>query len=267
MAIVLENLEFGYDGKPVISKADVTFAEGNVHLILGRTGSGKTTLALLMAGLLKPTGGRILVDGVQPTDLKFDRRWLQLAFQFPEAQIFESTVEREIAFGLKNFGVGISDRLRWACGCVGIGEDLLKRDPVTLSFGERRRVALASVIALQPRYLVLDEPLAGLDWIGRHQLVNTIDRLSREGMTILILTHETDMIGEIGDTVTTLENGQLSRCLKIRDFLAQEPHDSWLVPDHISLLRRIASAGIEADHSAVRIDEVAKAIVSAVRSD
>ncbi len=267
MAIVLENLSFAYAQDEIISKASLIFLEGKIHLVIGLNGSGKTTLALLLAGVLTPTAGSIWVDGQDPSSRIFDRSKLQLAFQFPEAQIFESTVEAEISFALANFGLSGSDlkeRLMWACTSVGLPRELLTRDPAKLSFGERRRVALASVIAIRPKYLILDEPFAGLDWKGRSYLVKLVADLASSGMTILILTHEVDVVGEIGDTITLLEGAKLSECLSPRDFFALHSEDSWYIPDHIRVQRYLASIGFLAEATFVRIDEVSEAIAETI---
>jgi energy-coupling factor transport system ATP-binding protein len=202
MSIVVRDLGFSYFDRTVIGGADAEFRPGLIHLLLGATGSGKTTLALLLAGLLKPKQGSVAVDGCDPASDKFERSRLQLAFQFPEAQIFESVVEREIEYGLRNFGFSreeASARRDWAADCVGLSRRLLSKDPAEISFGERRKTALASAIALKPAYLILDEPLAGLDWQGRTSLVATLLRLKGEGLTTLVLTHEADLIAELGD--------------------------------------------------------------------
>jgi energy-coupling factor transport system ATP-binding protein len=243
--IAIENLTVGYFGRPVLAGVSATFAEGMVHIVLGSTGSGKTTLALAVAGLIEPRDGSVSVDGVKPASRGFDRRKLQLAFQFPEVQMFESTVEREIDYGLKNFGFlpgEIAERRAWAAARVGLPAALLPRDPAGLSFGERRRVALASVIALKPRYLILDEPLAGLDWRGRAHLVATLSDLKDEGLTTLVLTHESDLLGEIGETVTVLARGKLLAQSTPEVFLSgSEASD--LLPDFAAVLRKVRTRG------------------------
>jgi energy-coupling factor transporter ATP-binding protein EcfA2 len=247
--IIVEDLEFGYSDQPVLNAANAAFEESLIHLVLGATGSGKTTLALMMVGLLEPRRGSVSVDGVNPASRALDRRTLQLAFQFPEAQMFESTVEREIEYGLRNFGFNgaeTSQRRRWAMECLDISEGLLARDPARLSFGERRRVALASVVALRPKYLILDEPLAGLDWYGRRHLVETLRRLKADGLTTLVFTHESDLVGETGDTVTAVFQGRILAPAAPEAFLASAEMPD-LLPDYAAVLQKVkALSGLPA---------------------
>jgi energy-coupling factor transport system ATP-binding protein len=264
---VIEDLSFSYFDHPVLQGASLRLDEGLVHLVLGCAGSGKTTLALIVAGLLRPSQGAVLVDGSDPASRDFDRSRVQLAFQFPENQIFESTVEREIEYGLRNFGVAsheIGPRCEWALECVGLSSHMLPRDPGRLSFGERRRVALASVIALRPKYLLLDEPLAGLDWRGRRQLVQAILRLRDKQVSTVILTHETDVVAELGDTISVLVKGGLSGPLNAQEYLYSDDLSDHLLPDFMVAVRRIQSAGFKMEGKPRRVADVAKGLIEAL---
>jgi energy-coupling factor transport system ATP-binding protein len=268
LAVVLERVSFSYFDDIILDGVDTSFAEQQVHLLLGPTGSGKTTLALMMAGLLKPQRGSVLVDDADPASKTFERSRVQLAFQFPESQIFETTVEKEIEYGLRNFGhepASIHERCRWALDCVGLAEEILPREPNALSFGECRKVALASVIAVKPRYLILDEPLAGLDWFARRSLVTTIERLRSEGLATLVLTHESDLLGEIGDTVTVVARKKVSRPLPVGEFLSGTTGpDEDLVPDFIRVLSRINRAALRTASAPRRPEDVAAVIASII---
>jgi energy-coupling factor transport system ATP-binding protein len=268
LPIVVEDLGFSYFEGCVLSSVNLTLPEDLVHLILGATGSGKTTLALLLAGVLKPETGSVRIDGSDPASGAFERSRVQLAFQFPESQIFESSVEREIGYGLKNFGLTFSEikqRSKWALECIGLADDMLPRDPSDLSFGERRRVALASVIAVRPKYLILDEPLAGLDWHGRRSLIQTIHKLRDQGVSTVILTHETEVVAEIGDMVSTVIGGEVSGPLSAAEFLYSESEpSSILLPDFVVALRKIQSAGFRIDAKPRRVEDVARAVVAAL---
>jgi len=250
LPIEIRGVSFSYLDQPVLKNVTAVFEEGLVHLLLGATGTGKTTLALLMAGLAKPDSGSVLVDGRDPASRSFERRTLQLAFQFPEVQIFETSVASEIEYGLKNFGFPPADSARWrswAMECVGLSEDLLEREPASLSFGERRKLALASVVALRPKYLLLDEPLAGLDWHGRRHLVETISRLKSEGLTTLILTHEADLVAEIGDTVALFDQGVILGPMRPEEFLNSAPANTGLLPDFVQAARKMQAGAQKGD--------------------
>ena len=264
MAIVIDRIGYSYFDAPVLGDVSITLEASRVHLLVGPTGSGKTTLALIMAGLLRPQQGTVLVDGTDPASKQFDRSMMQLAFQFPEAQIFEMTVEKELAYGLRNFGHD-PDATRqmslWALGRVGLTEKMLTRDPASLSFGERRKVALASVIAVKPRYLILDEPFAGLDWYGRHSLVETVSALRSEGIATVILTHETDVVGDLGDTVTVVRDGTVQGRGSAAEFLYQDMRlDDGLLPDFARALPLLAEAGHEFAGKPRSVAGVAEAI-------
>jgi energy-coupling factor transport system ATP-binding protein len=291
MPIVIRGAGFSYFERVVLERVDLTVEEGSVHLVVGSTGCGKTTLALIIAGLVKPTTGEVLVDGTEPASPKFDRSLLQLAFQFPEAQIFENTVEKEIEYGPRNFGLApdaVRERRRWAMQCVGLSEAFLGRDPSSLSFGERRKVALAGVIAVRPRYLILDEPLAGLDWHGRRHLVDTIAKLKSEGVATLVLTHETDLMSEIGDRVAVLDRGRLTDEVAPEHLLSASlamPADhafdpatgigaapggegrapAWLLPDYLVAAGILRAKGWPVATGSRSVEELAQSLARALR--
>ncbi|MFH1312708.1 MAG: ABC transporter ATP-binding protein [Candidatus Eisenbacteria bacterium] len=269
MSVVLEDVSFAYFEDDVLCNVNITLAKGLVHLLFGRTGSGKTTLALVLAGLLKPRCGSVRIDGSDPAAKDFERSRVQLAFQFPESQIFEMTVEKELEYGLRNFGFDpgeIIERRDWALECVGLPSEMLPRDPGKLSFGERRKLALASIIALKPEYLMLDEPLAGLDWRGRQNLIDAIKNLNDQGLTTIILTHETDIISEIGDTVTIAAEKTVTGPLGTDDFLHPEHEpDHDLLPEYILALRAIRGAGLPVRGKPRRVRDTATAIAESLR--
>lgn len=269
MAIEIRSLTYSYFDEPVLGHIDMVLGEGQIHILLGPNGSGKTTLGLAIAGVIVPGMGSVRVDGEDPASNDFDRSRVQLAFQFPEEQMFEVTVEAEIAFGLKNFGVGpaeAKERSEWALGCVGLSADMLRRAPDELSYGEMRKVALASVIALRPRYLILDEPLAGLDWKSRRGLIESLEALKTEGVTTLVLTHEPDLPAEIGDTVSLLVDGLLeSGPTPTAEFFypaggRADEVDFEYLPDIVRVLRGLRRSGVPVSGRPVREAAIINAI-------
>lgn len=270
MAIEVHNLTYSYFDEAVLQHVDMVLGEMKVHILLGPNGSGKTTLGLVMAGVITGSTGTVRIDGEDPASSKFDRSCVQLAFQFPEEQMFETTVEAEIAFGLKNFGLGpVESRRRseWALDCVGLPSSMLTRAPDELSYGEMRKVALASVIALRPRYLILDEPLAGLDWRSRRSVIGSLEVLKREGVTTLVLTHEPDLAAEVGDTVSLLIGGLLeSGPVPTDEFFYQAAArgsdvDFEYLPDTIRVLRGLRRSGVKVPGQPIREADIIEALL------
>lgn len=223
MSIVVEHLTHIYmPGTPFEKKAlsDVSFeiASGEFIGLIGHTGSGKSTLIQHLNGLLKPTSGAVIIDGQnladKSTDIKSIRRKVGLMFQYPEHQLFEETIYKDIAFGPINMGVPeqqVPERVRRAMESVGLDYDELKdRSPFELSGGQRRRVALAGVLAIEPQILILDEPTAGLDPIGREALLKQLQRLQREkGLTIIMVSHSMEDVSRLSDRIMVMNEGRL----------------------------------------------------------
>ena len=224
MPITVTNLTCVYGaGTPFETTAlrdvSVTVENGSFVGILGRTGCGKSTLIQIMADLLTPTAGTVMLDGQDIHARRYDRSILRrkvgIVFQYPECQLFETTVEKDVAFGLKHSGLSAAEkqaRVRWALETVGISfEKIHDQPPMGLSGGEKRRVAIAGVLATRPEYLILDEPIAGLDPLGREAFLQLITELNRDGMTILMVSHNADCLGAYAQRLLVLEGGQLMR--------------------------------------------------------
>ncbi|MCR5833223.1 MAG: energy-coupling factor transporter ATPase [Selenomonadaceae bacterium] len=211
--------------KTALKNISFEVAEGEVLAIAGHTGSGKSTLIQLVAGLIDLTGGSIEIDGLKVTDKKI-RRLIGIVFQYPEQQLFEETVESDIAFAPKNFGLSeeeISARVNEAMRQVGLSDELKKVSPFELSGGQRRRVAIAGILALKPKYLILDEPTAGLDPLAKENLLSEIfGAIKKSGVTIILVSHNMDDIARFADRVIVLAHGEILFNGKPRDLFARE---------------------------------------------
>lgn len=223
MGIILDNVSYTYqEGTPFASAAlsdvSLTIEDGSYTAIIGHTGSGKSTILQLLNGLLVPTEGSVRVFDTLITSTSVNkqirqiRKQVGLVFQFAENQIFEETVLKDVAFGPQNFGVSVEEAeaiAREKLALVGIDESLFERSPFELSGGQMRRVAIAGILAMEPRILVLDEPTAGLDPIGRKELMALFKKLHQDGITIVLVTHLMDDVAEFADQVYVMEKGKL----------------------------------------------------------
>lgn len=200
-----------------ISDINLTIGENEFIAIIGHTGSGKSTLISHMNGLIQPTSGTVTVDGMDLADKslrKMARAAVGMAFQYPEYQLFEETVERDIAFGPKNMGLSdeeIKTRVMDSMAFVGLDyAKFAEKSPFDLSGGEKRRAALAGIIAMRPKYLVLDEPMAGLDPMGRKTIISTICKL-REALhcSIVLVSHSMDDVASVAERIIVLDHGRI----------------------------------------------------------
>jgi energy-coupling factor transport system ATP-binding protein len=223
MSIRIEGLTHTYmPGTPfqatAIHDIDLTVGDGDFLGLIGHTGSGKTTLVMHMNALLKPTAGRVLVDGQDIHDKAYDRREVRrrvgLVFQYPEYQLFEETVAKDVAFGPKNLGLSAAeaaDQAREAIERVGLSfDEIAERSPFDLSGGQMRRVAIAGVLAMRPGTLVLDEPTAGLDPAGRRDILALVARLHAEGVTVIMVSHSMEDIAQLATRIAVMNGGRLA---------------------------------------------------------
>ena len=219
----VKNLNYIYSvGTPFEHKAldNISFSvePGEFIGIIGHTGSGKSTLMQQLNGLLKPTSGQVLLDGVDIwSDKKLTRQArfrVGLVFQYPEYQLFEETVYRDIAFGPKNMGLSeqeIDRRVREAAGFVGLTPEQLEVSPFDLSGGQKRRVAIAGVIAMEPEVLILDEPTAGLDPVGRSEILGNIEAYRRaRNATIMMVSHSMEDVARLTDRLLVMNGSRLA---------------------------------------------------------
>lgn len=203
--------------KTAVDHVDLEIEEGEMIGVMGHTGSGKSTLIQHFNGLLRPTSGRVLLDGKDIWEKKENIRNVRfkvgLVFQYPEHQIFEETVFKDIAFGPKNMGLDekeISRRVHETAESIGLSEELLERSPFELSGGQKRRVAIAGVMAMEPRILILDEPTAGLDPAGRDKILGLIkDYHKKTKKTILIVSHSMEDIAGFADKILVMNKSRL----------------------------------------------------------
>lgn len=201
---------------------NIEIKEGSFTAIVGRTGCGKSTLVSHINALLNPSEGEVIIDEfVNSADkkkrtkkLKDLRKKVGLVFQFPEYQLFEETVEKDVAFGPKNFGMKEEDALKAAHEAlleVGLNEGFFKRSPFELSGGEKRRVSIAGILACKPNYLVVDEPTAGLDPLGSKDMMDLFEKVHQAGTTIILVTHDMNLVLNYCDSVIVMDNGEVAK--------------------------------------------------------
>ena len=240
-----------------LSDICMTIADGEFLGIIGHTGSGKSTLVQHLNGLLKPTAGQVLVDGEDLNGEHVNRRALRqrigLVFQYPEYQLFEETVAKDIAFGPKNQGLPkeeISERVRYAMDCVHLDyEKYSERSPFELSGGQMRRVAIAGVLAMKPAVLILDEPTAGLDPRGRDRILTMLEELHRrENTTIVMVSHSMDDMARLATRLVVMAEGKILAAGTPREIFAQEEmmvSAGLGVPEAARLCRALRDKGLD----------------------
>jgi energy-coupling factor transport system ATP-binding protein len=269
-------------GTPLETRAldgiDLDVAEGAVLALVGATGSGKTTLLQHVAGLLQPEAGHVLVKGRDIQTLGADRwilRWqVGMLFQRPEEQLFETYVGDDVAFGPRKLGLQaaqVREWVRWAMDTVGLPfADFKDRFTQSLSGGERRKAALAGVLAMRPEILLLDEPTAGLDPRARRELLDTLRRLNRhEGMTLLIATHAMEDVAALADRMVILDAGRVAAQGPPRRLFAQPDlmaAHSLAVPEITALMHRLSEGRREMPGAILTVEEALQVLALCMRS-
>ena len=220
--IEIKNLSHAYRNADTliyaVKNVNLLLERGKISCIIGHTGSGKSTLIQHLNGLLKPTEGEVLLDGknIYGKDIKMKdvRRKVGIVFQYPEYQLFEETVYKDIAFAPKNYGLNedeIKERVYAAAKTVGLKEKHMQKSPFELSGGQKRRVAIAGVLAMEPEMLVLDEPAAGLDPFGREKILYEIEKIRAErGLGVVLVSHSMEDVAKHADKVCVMHNGELT---------------------------------------------------------
>ena len=287
MSIEIKNVTYTYMPKTpfertALKDVDLVIEEGSFTAIAGHTGSGKSTLVQHLNGLLEPTSGQVLVDGVdlngkgsksEKLAARDARRKVGMVFQYAEHQLFEETIFADIAFAPRNLGLAEEDveaRVKEAMSLVGLGyEEFKDKSPFQLSGGQMRRVAIAGILAMQPKYLVLDEPTAGLDAAGKNKLIQEILQLhEKKHITMIFVSHNMDDIACLADKVLFMNQGRVllydtpARAFQAKDTL----QEAGLCPPQImSFLEDLRDAGIPVDTNALTVEEGIANIMKAVK--
>ena len=260
--------------RSAVDGVELDIMPGEFLGVIGHTGSGKSTLIQHLNGLLKPTQGHIYLNGkdiwADPKQIRQVRFQVGLVFQYPEYQLFEETVYKDIAFGPGNMGLDkeeIDRRVRESARMVGLAEELLEKSPFDLSGGQKRRVAIAGVIAMEPACIVLDEATAMLDPIGRQEVLSAVHKLNREkGITVVLITHHMNEAEE-ADRVIVMDDGRIALDGTPKEVFTQvEPLRTMglTVPDTVDLLDRLRKDGLDVPLDALTVDECAAAITAAL---
>jgi energy-coupling factor transport system ATP-binding protein len=279
----LKNVCYTYGtGTPFEKKAvnDVSFSvnKGELIGIIGHTGSGKSTLVQMLNGLMKPTSGQVLLDGVdiwdKPKEIRKIRFKVGMVFQYPEYQLFEETVYKDIAFGPTNKGLSaeeIDKEVRRAARFTGLKDDLLDKSPFDLSGGEKRRAAIAGVIAMDPDVLVLDEPTAGLDPMGRDVLLSQIIRYHKERQnTVLLVSHSMEDIARVADRIVVMNKSQLVMFDETQKIFARGDELEKIglrIPQITKIMSQLRKRGVDVPEGILTVDAAVNYLLPLIKKE
>ncbi|WP_298839865.1 energy-coupling factor transporter ATPase [Clostridium sp.] len=284
MSIKIENLTYIYMPKTPFEKkaiddVSLEIKQGEFVALIGHTGSGKSTLIQHINGLLKPTSGAILVDDIDITKKKMKltsiRKKVGLVFQYPEYQLFEETIEKDISFGPKNLGLDndeINRRVQRAMKIVGLDyEEYKDKSPFEISGGQKRRVAIAGVVAMEPRVLILDEPTAGLDPKGRDDILNKIVELYKaNNMTIILVSHSMEDVAKVANRILVMDKG---KCIldgtpeKIFREIDTLESVGLAVPQVTYLIRELRNKGFDLSQDIFTIEKAKQELLKILKKD
>lgn len=279
--IKLENVNYIYergmpDERQALFDINLEIPDGAVTAIIGHTGSGKSTLIQLLNALEKPSSGSINVNGTEVcaknADIRGLRQRVGLVFQYPEQQLFEETVYKDIAFGPKNMGLSddeIDKRVREAARLAGVNEKYMNRSPFDLSGGQKRRAAIAGVLAMEPEALILDEPAAGLDPRGRDGILSEIKKLHEEKpeMIIIFVSHSMEDVAKTAEHIVVMNNGRIAMTGGVKEVFSRgrELEEMGLsVPQITKLCARLSSAGINIEQGIFTVEEAVEKLAAAM---
>ena len=259
--------------KVAVDNINLEISKGQFVGLIGHTGSGKSTLIQHLNGLLKPTAGRVLYDGEDINASKTATREVRfkvgLVFQYPEYQLFEETVYKDIAFGPKNMKLSaeeIDECVREAARFVGVTEDLFDKSPLEISGGQKRRVAIAGVIAMRPGVLILDEPTAGLDPAGRESILDNIGEYHKANKgTIILVTHSMEDVARMADRLIVLKNGKVNMDDVPAEVFSHADELKGMglsVPDATSIAMRLRELGVPIEGGVFTIEQLQSAILT-----
>lgn len=281
MSIKLENVSYIYEKNSAYSTEalkDVSLEinDGEFIGMIGHTGSGKSTLIQLFNALLRPSSGTILYDGKDIWNNDFNRRELRfnvgLVFQYPEYQLFETTVLKDVCFGPKNKGLSEDEcieRAKEALKAVGMSEEFYSRSPLEMSGGQKRRAAIAGVLAMDPKVLILDEPCAGLDPKGKRDILDMLSALRRDkGMTIILVSHSMEDVAGYADRLIVMSNGTKAYDGTVKEVFSKYKELEKIglaAPQVTYVMNGLKSRGLDVDTSAVTIEEAKQSILNALR--
>jgi energy-coupling factor transport system ATP-binding protein len=279
----LKNVCYTYGtGTPFEKKAvnDVSFSvnKGELIGIIGHTGSGKSTLVQMLNGLMKPTSGQVLLDGVdiwdKPKEIRKIRFKVGMVFQYPEYQLFEETVYKDIAFGPTNKGLSaeeIDKEVRRAARFTGLKDELLDKSPFDLSGGEKRRAAIAGVIAMDPDVLVLDEPTAGLDPMGRDVLLSQIIRYHKERQnTVLLVSHSMEDIARVADRIVVMNKSQLVMFDETQRIFARGDELEKIglrIPQITKIMSQLRKRGVDVPEGILTVDAAVNYLLPLIKKE
>lgn len=279
--IKLENVNYIYergmpDERQALFDINLEIPDGTVTAIIGHTGSGKSTLIQLLNALEKPSSGNINVNGTEvcakDADIRGLRQRVGLVFQYPEQQLFEETVYKDIAFGPKNMGLSddeIDKRVHDAARLAGVNEKYMNRSPFDLSGGQKRRAAIAGVLAMEPEVLILDEPAAGLDPRGRDGILSEIKKLHEEKpeMIIIFVSHSMEDVAKTAEHIVVMNNGRIAMTGGVREVFSRgrELEEMGLsVPQITKLCARLSSAGINIGQGIFTVEDAVEKLAAAM---
>lgn len=281
MSLVLENVSYiygegGLEETKALDNVSLSVPDHSFVGLVGHTGSGKSTLVQLMNGLIKPSHGRVLVDGFDLADkskeVRERRKQVGLVFQYPEYQLFEETIAKDIAFGPKNQGLTDDEQIecvKEAMALVDLDYETWKdRSPFELSGGQKRRVAIAGIVAMRPRYLILDEPTAGLDPLGRDHILEAIYRLyQKSDMSIILVSHSMDDVARFANYMIVMNKGTKVTEGSTEEVFAQADLLESIhlgIPSVMALLRALKRNGMEVETNALNVDDACRIIEAAL---